>query len=80
MKMPSKRFLFSVLYFGAFGFLINHYVIQSGYPEAATTPWFWQLGFWLLVGLFMAWATDGEEDTIARKNARWKARRQAEKE
>ena len=80
MKTPSKRFLFSALYFGAFGFLLNHYVIKSGYPGAATTPWFWQLGFWLLVGLFMAWATDGEEDTIARKNARWKARRQAEKE
>ncbi|WP_273445112.1 hypothetical protein [Neolewinella agarilytica] len=80
MKVPSKKVIFSALYFGLSMFLLDHFLIGTTSAGSGRAPWFWNLAIWLVAGAFVAWSTERSETYIERKNARWKARKEAEKE
>lgn len=79
MKMPSKQFFFSALFFAVGMFLFTHYYII---PDQASkeSNLLINAGISLLSGLVFAWTVEGADTYIERKNARWKARKEAEKE
>lgn len=80
MKLPLKRFLFTALLYGIGVFVITHFDLLFNNDTSSEVSWYKTLFISLLGGLLFAWTQERADTYIERKNARWKARKEAEKE
>jgi hypothetical protein len=80
MKTPTRQFVFKALFHGVFMFLFDYFLIGIVSKGGSEIHWLGNLALWLGAGVILAWADEGADTYIERKNARWKARKEAEKE